>query len=273
MNNKFKVLIFILLAIYSSCTAVTISGYVSDAENGERIPYVSVVVRGTKLGSLTNKEGYFVINNVPAGKIEISFSNIAYKQSIVTEKIADNIDDKFLKVELEKTAIELEGYTVTEKEFKSKINSREISVSSVLQTTSDLQAVPQIADVDVFRSIQVLPGVSSLFDFSSGLYVRGGSTDQNLILLDDIDIYNPNHFGGIFSTFNTDTVENVELIKGGFPANYGGRLSSVLDVTNLDGNRKYHQGVARISLVSANSTLQGPWRIGSQKGSYMASFR
>ena len=272
LKTKLQLLLLMIIFI-SSLKAVTISGFVSNAENGERIPYISVVIRGTNLGVFTNKEGYFIINSVPTGKIEIAFSNIAFKQLIITEMVKDELDNKFLKVELEKFTIKMEGISVYAEKYKEEINSREIIVSNVLRTTEDLQAIPQIADSDVFRAIQVLPGVSALSDFSSGLYIRGGSPDQNLILLDEIDVYNPNHFGGIFSTFNTDAIENVELLKGGFPAKYGGRLSSVLDVTNLDGNRKSHQGVARLSLVSANSTLQGPWRIGNQKGSYMASFR
>ncbi len=103
--------------------------------------------------------------------------------------------------------------------------------------------------------------------------MRGGSPDQNLILLDHIDVYNPTHFGGVFSTFNTDAVENVELLKGGFPAKYGGRLSSVLNVHNIDGNRKRHEGIARLSLISSSATIQGPWALKNRKGAYMLSFR
>ncbi len=168
----------------SSLKAVTISGFVSNAENGERIPYISVVIRGTNLGVFTNKEGYFIINSVPTGKIEIAFSNIAFKQLIITEMVKDELDNKFLNVELEKFTIKMEGISVTAQKYKEKINSREIIVSNVLRTTEDLQAIPQIADSDVFRAIQVLPGVSALSDFSSGLYIRGGSPDQNLIPLE-----------------------------------------------------------------------------------------
>lgn len=266
-----KIIHFILLLIILAGTAYagTASGFVIDKGNGERIAYTNVVVVGTSLGAITNKEGYFVINKVPTGEVEFFISNIAYTPAKVEKTFGFPNSEIFFKVELEKTTIQMEGLTVSGNKFVDEINSRKIVISKVTRTTEDLTNIPQIADADVFRAIQVLPGVSAMSDFSSGLYVRGGSPDQNLILLDDTDVYNPSHFGGIFSTFNTDAIESVELLKGGFPAKYGGRLSSVLDVTNLDGNRKHHQGVARISLISANSTIQGPWA----KGSYMASFR
>jgi len=266
---KKYILICMLLILINLLSAATVSGFIMNKTNGERIAYASVLIAGTNRGVLTNKEGYFVINDVFTGKVEFIISNIAYKSQKVIKMIEVPDEEIFFRVELDKALIEIEGIAVKDKKFEREINSRKIIVSNVLRTTEDLNSIPSIADADVFRAIQVLPGVSAMSDFSSGLYVRGGSPDQNLILLDDTDVYNPSHFGGIFSTFNTDAIENVELIKGGFPAKYGGRLSSVLDVTNLDGNRKYHQGVARLSLVSASSTLQGPWA----KGSYMLSFR
>ena len=259
----------VMMLVITSSFAVTVSGFVLDKTNGERIAYSSVIVAGTNMGSLTNKEGYFVINNVLAGKVEFYITHTAYKPTKVIKMFEDPDAEIFFMVELDKSLISVEGMEVNAEKYDLDINSRELKVSNVLRITEDLNSIPSIADADVFRALQVLPGVSAMSDFSSGLYVRGGSPDQNLILLDETDVYNPSHFGGIFSTFNTDAIENVELMKGGFPAKYGGRLSSVLDVTNLDGNRKYHQGVARLSLVSASSTLQGPWA----KGSYMVSFR
>ncbi len=114
-----------------------------------------------------------------------------------------------------------------------------------------------------FGRCRRFPGVSTLSDFSAGLYVRGGSADQNLILLDDIDVYNPSHLFGFFSTFNVDAVKTVDLQKAGFPARYGGRLSSLLDVHNRDGNRKQLPGVVRSSIIASSATLEGPWRSGS----------
>jgi outer membrane receptor protein involved in Fe transport len=145
----------------------------------------------------------------------------------------------------------------------------DIKPSQIAVYTPQLRAIPQVAEPDLFRSIQMLPGVATLSDFSAGLYIRGGSPDQNLILLDQIDVYNPNHLFGFFSTFNTDAIKSVELLKGGFPAMYGGRLSSVLNVYNKEGDRENFHGIARLSLLSASTTLEGPW----QKGSWMVSGR
>ncbi|MFC1887264.1 TonB-dependent receptor domain-containing protein [Candidatus Cloacimonadota bacterium] len=270
--KKYQFLIVLLLLGYSAFSA-TISGFISNAANGEAIPYSSAILKGTTLGGLCNSEGYFVINNVPQGKAVLVVSNTAFEKKTIELEIISAEDDQFFRLELEKKTILMEGVQVTEKKKKREINSREIIVSSELQTTDEILEIPQVGDPDVFRAIQVLPGVTSISDFSSGLYVRGGSHDQNLILLDETDVYNPNHFGGIFSTFNTDAVESVELLKGGFPARYGGRLSSVMNVTNRDGNRKHHQGVARISLITSSATIEGPWKLGIQTGSYMASFR
>jgi len=269
-----KLIFLLMLSVLSEFLfSASISGFITNINNGESIPYSSAIIKGTNLGALSNNEGYFVINNVPNGKISLVISNIAYERKIIELEINSVNDDHFFRIELTKKAIVMEGLEVREKKHKREINSREIVVSSVLQSTDEILIIPQVGDPDVFRAIQVLPGVTSISDFSSGLYVRGGSPDQNLILLDDTDVYNPNHFGGIFSTFNTDAIENVELLKGGFPARYGGRLSSVMNVTNRDGNRKHHQGIARTSLITSSLTLEGPWKLGIQKGSYMASFR
>lgn len=269
-----KILLLCCFLFFSAAGyGASISGFISNQENGEAIPYSSALIKGTNLGGLSNEEGYFVINNVPLGKLTLVVSNVAYEQKELELTISEQETQPFLRIELNRKTIRMEGVQVKESKKERKINTREIIVSSELQTTEEILEIPQVGDPDVFRAIQALPGVSSISDFSSGLYVRGGSHDQNLILLDETDVYNPTHFGGIFSTFNTDAVETVELLKGGFPARYGGRLSSVLNVTNRDGNRKHHQGIARVSLITSSATLEGPWKLGMQKGSYMTSFR
>ena len=270
---------YLLLIIFSILplvlAAASISGYVTDRANGEPISYTSVFIKGTNIGAYTNPKGYFVLNNVPSGKISLVFSIIGYKKNQRELNIKNKYDDKFIRIELEKAAVAIQGITVSENKYYDidDINTKDIRVSRIRRTTQDLLDVPQIADADVFRSLQTLPGVSSMSDFSSGLYIRGGSQDQNLILLDNIDVYNPTHFGGVFSTFNTDAIESVELIKGGFPSKYGGRLSSVMNVINREGNRKKFEGVSRTSLISSSATLEGPWELGQESGSYMMSFR
>jgi len=270
-----KSLNFIVMLLFvSSVLSVTISGFISEAETGEKIPYATVVLNGTDNGCYANEEGYFVLKNVPKKDFEIFFSSMAHNPKKVDVHIKDDIDDQFLKIELEKQSINVEGIEVKEDRFKeTQINPHQIILSRANIRNEVIQNIPEVADADVIRAIQVLPGVNSISDYSNGLYIRGGSPDQNLILLDNITVYNPNHLGGLFSTFNSDAISNVELIKGGIPVKYGGRLSSVLSISNLDGNRKHHQGIFRTSPVSTSTTLQGPWKMGTQKGSYMLSFR
>ena len=146
-------------------------------------------------------------------------------------------------------------------------------VSSIALSPRQINSLPQVAEADLLRSLQSLPGILPLSDFSSALYIRGGTPDQNLYLIDGTDVYNPEHAFGIFSTFNTDAIKYVELYKGGFGAEYGGRLSSILDVTHLDGNREEFEGSAAISLLSAKTTLQMPLgQVGSLSGSLRRTY-
>jgi len=267
-----KIVLFLVLSLVCfSLFGASISGFIAQKENGEPVLYATVLLKGTNIGAYSNKKGYFVISNIPPGEYELFVSLIGFKPFTQKIVLADNNSSEFLKVEIEVAAIQMEEIVVREEKYEDffSINAKEIKVATIRQSTQDIQNVPQIADADIFKALQLLPGVSSMADFSSGLYVRGGTQDQNLILIDETDVYNPTHFGGIFSTFCTDAIENVELMKGGFPAKYGGRLSSVLDVTNKNGNRKEFAGVARISLISASATVEGPWKYGS----YMGSFR
>jgi hypothetical protein len=265
-------LIVLLLLISASLAlqAATVGGFVTRAGSGEPLQYVNVRVAETGAGMQTNKKGYFVINIAQAGTYTLQLSLISYQPLRHEFTITGPDDDLQLNLSLSEEAIEYATIKVT---GNQEDEVREIRPSLIRRSTEDVKSVVSPIEADVFRAVLTLPGVAPISDFSSGLYVRGGSPDQNLILLDDIDVYNPNHFGGIFSTFNTDAVENIDLIKGAYPAKYGGRLSSVLDVTNRQGNREHHQGIARWSMISSSATLEGPWRIGNQSGSYMGSFR
>ncbi len=273
MMRRFAIYLILMLMFIAGLDAATVSGYVIEKKSGEPVIYAAVSIRGTNLGQYTNKKGYFIINSVPTGNIEVIATQIGFRYASEMVLIKNPQEEIFLKLELDKAAVQIEGIKVVEKELDDEINTRDIRVANVVQTNKDIKEVVSVAEADVFRSVLALPGVTPISDFSNGLYVRGGSADQNLILLDGIDVYNPSHFGGIFSTFNTDAVKNVQLLKGGFPAKYGGRLSSVLDVTNKDGNRKEHHGIGRVSLISSSLTLEGPWKIYDESGSYMASFR
>lgn len=261
-----------ILLLVSGLFSATVSGFVTREGSDEPLQYVNVSVGGTRIGGQTNKKGYYVLTLDKPGSYTLEISLVSYKSQSMPFTVKSLGENVTLNVRLERGSIELQK-TVVYGTAEAKYEGPEIATSLIRQTTEDIKSIVSPVESDIFRAVLALPGVAPISDFSAGLYVRGGSPDQNLILLDDIDVYNPNHFGGIFSTFNTDAVESVDLIKGGYPAKFGGRLSSVLDVNNRQGNRLRHQGVARLSLISSSATLEGPWKVAGQNGSYMASFR
>lgn len=264
---------FIFMCSLTLLIAANISGTIVNKANGQAIEYANVVLKESQQGASSNHKGYFVITHVKPGKYTLFISLIGYLPFSTEVIIKNDKDDAFSKFQLEKKSIEMTAAQVTVKADEEEVNSRQIRVANTVRSTQQIQDTVTPGEADVIRAIMTLPGVTPISDFSSGMYVRGGSPDQNLILLDDIDVYNPNHFGGIFSTFNTDAVDNIELLKGGFPAKYGERLSSVLNVRNRDGNRNNFEGVSRLSLISASTTIEGPWKMGEQHGSLMGSFR
>jgi hypothetical protein len=249
---------------WQSSQAGTVHGFVREKENREPVIMGNVWIKNSHIGTTTNLKGYYVLPDLPPGPCMVCFRYIGF--GTVQKEINIGQDDLELNVLLEPEAILLQGTSTTAEREKREL---EIMPGQIVVQAPLLRSIPQVAEADLFRALQMLPGVATLSDFSAGLYIRGGSADQNLILLDEIDVYNPNHMFGFFSTFNTDAVKSVELLKGGYPARHGGRLSSVLNVYNEEGNREKFEGVARLSLLSASSTLQGPWK----RGSWMVSGR
>lgn len=249
----------------------TISGFVTDNSNGEALLGANVYLKELNHGSTTNIGGYYVIPDIPKGVYTLIVSYIGYRTEAIKinlEKHNRQIDFKLKSssVETEEVIVSADSVRVSEKLFAKP-------VSKIAMTSTQIKQVPQVIEADLLRSLQTLPGVTSLSDFSSALYIRGGTPDQNLYLVDGTDVYNPEHAFGIFSTFNTDAIKKVDLYKGGFSADYGGRLSSVLDVTNVDGNRKEFEGTFNLSLLSASTTLQMPiGDIGSVSGSFRRTY-
>lgn len=253
----------LLAGVAWPAAAATISGFVRAADSGEPLPYASVTVTSLKRGTFTNQSGFYVLTGLPADSCSVTLSGLGYRPESRRVTLAQD-QELTLSVELQTAPVQLDAVEV--RPGRSELS---IEPSKLTLQTRQLTSLPGIAEADLFRAVQSLPGVSTLSDFSAGLYVRGGSPDQNLILLDDIDVYNPNHLFGFFSTFNVDAVKTVDLQKSGFPARYGGRLSSLLDVHNREGNRKRLAGVARAGLIASSATLEGPW----PQGSWMLSGR
>ncbi len=262
----FLVLLISSLASQESPGGSTISGYVLDSESGEGLPGANVILSGTLMGTATNIDGYFVITEVPSGSYELKFSYMGFEPLIQTVNLRSG--ERFRQnFELIPQTVELQEVVVTEERMERKVN---IQASRVKLNLRQMKGVPQIGEADLFRALHALPGVLTETEFSTGLIIRGGNSDQNLILLDGITVYNPSHLGGFFSNFILDAVKEADLLKGGFNAEYGGRLSAVLNVRSREGNRKKFEGKASVSLISAQTTLEGP---AGEKGAWLVSGR
>ena len=248
----------------------SISGFVRDDTSGEPISYANVFLSNSTLGAATNQDGYFVISNIPVGKYEVNATMIGYgifKQNIeLSEGQPIRLDIRLNEEIIQTTEVLV---TAERQKFERSMESSQISLD-----IREINSAPAFIEPDVFRTLQMLPGVQTTSDFSSALYVRGSTPDQNLIMLDGIAVYNPYHLGGIFSTFNTDAIKEADFHAGGFPARYGGRMGAILNVLNREGNTRKVKGSANISLISSKGLVEGPlpsWR--GMKGSWMISGR
>lgn len=258
--------LFLLLLPFTAMGQQTasVNGYVTDASNGETLISANVALQGTSKGDATNNSGYYTITNIEPGTYTLVVSYLGYER--YEEKI-DLEEGENMRVDVE---LQPEGYQLDELVVRSEEEERSKKNIGIARMETELiNQLPSVFQADVFRSIQLLPGVKAASDFSSGLYIRGGSPDQTLILLDQTTVYNPTHFFGFFSTFNPDAVKDVQLYKGGYPAEFGGRLGSVLSIYNKDGNRNEFEGSVSLGLLSSRASIQGPY----SKGSYMLAVR
>ncbi|MCC6937136.1 MAG: TonB-dependent receptor [Flavobacteriales bacterium] len=253
-------------SIAQAQSTVTISGYVKDVSNGEALIGANVYVKETLRGAATNVYGYYVLNLEP-GKHTLVMSYVGYEDFVQTVDLRSSLK---LNIEAQPKVIQAREFEViAEKEKENTQGTQMGTVDLDVQRLSTLPAL--LGEVDILKTIQFLPGVKSNGEGNSGFYVRGGGPDQNLILLDNATVYNASHLFGFFSVFNADAVKNIELIKGGMPANYGGRISSVLDITMKEGNNKGFHGQGGIGLISSRLTFEGP--IVKDRGSFIVSGR
>jgi outer membrane receptor for ferrienterochelin and colicin len=253
MKKVFLLLLLILFVIPAlPQEKYTLSGYVSD-EHGEMLTGVYILIPGTTLGTVTNNYGFYSLT-LPKGNYLIRFSFVGYK---LKELQIDLVNSQKYTLSLEPETSSIDAVTITA-EKKDK-NIKDATMSTVELPARIIKKIPNLmGEVDIIKSIQLLPGVQSSVEGSSGFYVRGGNSDQNLILLDGATVYNASHLFGFFSVFNGDAVKNIELFKGGIPAEYGGRMSSVLDVRMNEGNTQKIKGNAGIGMISSRLTLEGP---------------
>ncbi len=238
-----------------------ISGIVKDGKTGEPIVGANIIVKKEQLegdipfftGAATDSEGKYVTPKLSIGTYEIKFRNIGYKEKIETILIERKSGTLLLDAILMPESVKLDEVVIQDKKESDEI------ISTVDISPKFLALLPSVSgEIDIFRSLQLLPGVKVASEMSNGIYVRGGSPDQNLTLVDGTILYNPSHLGNIASTFNTYALYDVKLIKGAFPAEYGGRLSSVLDVKLREGTNEREKGIIGIGTIMSHATLEGP---------------
>lgn len=266
--TMFRILLILAILLPSLIKAqtYTISGYISDEESDEKLIGVSIYCPTTKQGTTSNNYGFYSLTLQGAQDVEIIVDYFEFETYTQTIKL--NGDTK-LNINL-KQSIQLNEVVISAEKQKRIERETQMSVAEI--PISQIKKIPALlGEVDILKALQLLPGVKSGGEGQSGLYVRGGGPDQNLILLDGVPVYNANHLFGFFSVFNSDAIKDVKLIKGGYPARYGGRLSSVLDINLKEGNLNKFGGTASIGLISSKFMLEGP--INKGKTSFIVSGR
>ncbi|MEX1212434.1 MAG: TonB-dependent receptor [Balneolaceae bacterium] len=245
-------------ALAQSQDRASVYGYVSDAQTGETLIAANLAILETQRGGSSNSAGYYALTDLEPGSYTLAVSFIGYR--MLQQPIELEAGEQLrLDLELVPEGVQLEEIVVqSEEEMRER---RNIGIATM--EAARVRELPAVIEPDLFRSIQLMPGVKAASDYSSGLYIRGGSPDQTLILLDETTVYNPTHFFGFYSTFNPDAIKDVRLYKGGYPAEYGGRIGSVLTVYNKDGNRNEFGGVVSAGMLASRAMLEGPHRYGS----------
>jgi hypothetical protein len=244
----------------------TLNGYVRDLDNGEELIGVAVYIPELKAGAVTNAYGFYSIT-VPLGTYEIQFSYLGYKFQTITKELKGNMA---FNVSMQTEATVIEEIVISDKRIDENVVSLQMSKNTL--NLNQVRKLPALfGEIDIVKNIQMLPGVITAGEGTSSFYVRGGSADQNLILNDEAPIYDPSHLFGLFSVFNADVIKDSELYKGGIPARFGGRLSSILEVRTKDGNNKNFAAAGGIGTMASRVMVEGP--IVKDKSSYIFSAR
>lgn len=252
-----KGLVLLLFVALSSLAIAqnTIKGFVYDNDSGEPIPFANVVLKGTNYGVATDINGFFSINKIPDGKYTLTLRYVGF------EEYAEEITLSGKQVVSRKINLKVASQQLKEVKIKGNREERKIETTVSVEKISpkQIQQMPSIGgQADLAQYLQVLPGVTFTGDQGGQLYIRGGSMIQNKTLLDGMAVYNPFHSIGLFSVFETDVILSADIYTGGFGAEYGGRLSSIMDITTRDGNKRHHTGKIGITTLGANLILEGP---------------
>jgi hypothetical protein len=252
-------------SLWSQQQPATVSGYITDAASGEALIGATVYDYKSGKGSVANVYGFYSLT-LPGDSVLLRYSFVGYDTRLESFYLGPN---RTLNIEMGGSTL-LQGVEISAERAEELLERTQMS--SITLSLDKVKSLPVLlGERDVLKTLQLMPGVQSGVEGASGLYVRGGGPDQNLILLDGVPVYNASHLFGFFSIFNTDALNSVQLIKGGFPAEYGGRLSSVIDMRMKEGNAKKIQGEGGIGIIAARLTLEGP--IIKDKTSFMVSGR
>ena len=266
MKNFFA---FLLIAIGITAVAqdkYTLSGYVKDASNGETLIGATVLVKELSTGNVTNFYGFYSIT-LPEGSYTVGYTYVGYDR---TEKTISLTSNQRIDIEMLPASEQLDVVVVTGRAENANVSDLEMSTAELNINT--IKKIPAfLGEVDVVKSLQLLPGVSTVGEGASGFNVRGGSVGQNLVLLDEAPVYNSSHLFGFFSVFNPDAVKDVKLYKGGIPAEYGGRISSILDVRMKEGNVKKYEINGGVGTIFSRLAIEGP--IVKDKASFILAGR
>jgi hypothetical protein len=264
---KSLLLLFLISPLISFAQKITISGYIKDASSKEVLIGASVLIPKLKIGTTSNQYGYYSISFKASDTTEVLISYSGY-QPIAKQLIKGKSVQ--IDILLQQANNTLKEVVVNANHNDDNVNKAEMGVIDI-----PIKAIKQLpvllGEHDILKTIQLLPGVQGGQEGTTGFYVRGGNLDQNLIQLDEATVYNPSHLFGLFSTFNVNAINSVKLIKGGFPSQYGGRLSSILDIKMKEGNKTKYQTEGGLGLISGNLTFQGP--IQKNKSSFIISAR
>ncbi|MBT4099042.1 MAG: TonB-dependent receptor, partial [Gemmatimonadetes bacterium] len=267
-RSLFYPVLFLILSAPLTVTAQhDLRGRVVDTESGEALPYSTVQLLGTQLGDQTNIYGHFIIIDAPARTCSLVVRRLGYLADTLVVDNHDQID--MLDVRLRIDIVRLDE-TIVRGEQDYEIWRAAEAVGQVSLSPKRLESLPTLGEADVFRSLQLLPGISGVSDGSSGLFVQGGTPDQNLVLFDGMTVYHVDHFFGMFSAFNADAIKDIQVYRAGFPAKYGGRLASVVDLTSLTGDTEELRYSVAANLLSARALLSMPL---GQVGSAVFSVR
>lgn len=252
--------LFILLCPSIISAQITISGKVSDGENGEDLFMANVYVQDIYISATTNEYGFFSLDidpdKVQTPSVNIIFSYIGYKSDTISVHMKES---QRFSVNLDVAPSRIKQVEISAEASRNQEMVRSTSVGTIHMKIIELKDLPTIAgEKDVIKSMQLLPGISGGTEGSTDFFVRGGDGDQNLVLLDEATVYNVGHLFGFFSVFNSDALKDVTLYKGGFPSSYGGRLSSIMDIKQKEGNQKNWEASGGIGLVSSRLTVEGP---------------